>query len=125
MPTDNLSNIVGGVPDAYEGHHLISVAQAQKYDVMHYAATNLKYNINRGSNGIALPGRTMSDADIIESKLPYHGGKHQPGYDALLNKRLTKLNDKFNAGLLDDSAITSGIASIENQMRSNLKLDLN
>ena len=46
--------IVGGVPPRHAGHHQISINIANNYPVMH-KASDIGYNINNGSNGIALP----------------------------------------------------------------------
>ena len=64
--------IAGGVAKNYEGHHLTSLHLADNSGAMLRAA-ELGYNINRGSNGIALSSPL---AESQASGLPYHGGKH-------------------------------------------------
>ncbi|NJN12707.1 MAG: hypothetical protein HC815_34050 [Richelia sp. RM1_1_1] len=113
-------NIQGGVPTGYEGHHLISVKVAQQYDVMNYAANNLNYDINRGNNGIALPG---TKPESLATGLPYHGGRHKRIYDNFLKAKLDRLERDFQAGLLNDNQIEDRITRIEDEMRSDLLND--
>jgi hypothetical protein len=68
------ANIVGGVPEGFAAHHIIAVAEARQFPVMHRAA-DLGYDINRATNGIALP-RSLAEAQ--QAGLPAH--RRDPDY---------------------------------------------
>ena len=110
------ANISGGVPDGYAGHHLIGVAEANRFPVMHKAA-GLGYNINRGANGIALP-RTI--AESVKTGLPLHSGRHIAEYENLLNSQLNKLQRKYDLGKIKDENLIPEISKIENNIRDKL-----
>ncbi|WP_263053639.1 AHH domain-containing protein [Oscillatoria nigro-viridis] len=109
--------MAGGVPSGYQGHHLIPVKVAQEFPVMQEAADNLGYNINRGNNGIALPG---TPAESLSTGLPYHGGRHTPEYNDLARGYLDNLQRRYDRGLVSDSDLVNEIANVENQIRSDL-----
>ncbi|SSR04610.1 Rhs family protein [Acinetobacter baumannii] len=110
-------NIEGGVPDGYAGHHLIGVAEAKNYTVMHEAANNHGYNINRGSNGIALP-RTIDESRA--SGLPLHSGRHLAEYTEFTNSQLERLQNKYDEGSLSNKNFGNEIKKIEDRIRKAL-----
>ena len=110
------ANIEGGVPDGYAGHHLIPVSTAEKFAVMERAA-ELGYDINRGSNGIALP-RTVELAQ--ESGLPLHSGRHTGAYFDYVRGQLDRLQSRYDAGSVTDATLLREVGRIENRIRRDL-----
>ncbi|MDT7780152.1 MAG: hypothetical protein QOC99_2664 [Acidobacteriota bacterium] len=110
------SNIEGGVPDGYAGHHLIPISSAKNFSVMERAA-ELGYDINRGSNGIALP-RFLELAE--ESGLPLHSGRHIPAYFRYVENQLSRLQARFEAGSVTDANLLREVGKIENKVRADL-----
>lgn len=115
------NEIVGGVPNGYAGHHMISVKIADQYSVMH-KASEMGYNINRGSNGIALP--TTSEL-AIESGLPLHNGRHlsarHPGSaDNFVHGQLAGLQSRYDLGQISDGDLLSEISKVEDGIRDAL-----
>ncbi|WP_162655973.1 polymorphic toxin-type HINT domain-containing protein [Tuwongella immobilis] len=114
--------IVGGVAKNYEGHHLISLHLAENSGAMLRAA-ELGYNINRGSNGIALPS-TLAESQA--SGLPYHGGKHLSvrhagSADSFVKLKLDALDARVRAGTISDQELLSEIGLIEDATRVALR----
>ncbi|WP_444901069.1 RHS repeat-associated core domain-containing protein [Microbulbifer sp. SSSA007] len=113
--------ISGGVPEGHAGHHILSIKIAQQYPVMHKAA-ELGYNINRGSNGIALP----TDIDLAkETGLPLHTGRHlssrhDGSADKLVHDEPAKIQKGYDAGEISDENLLSEISSAENTVRDAL-----
>jgi RHS repeat-associated protein len=110
------SNVVGGVPNQYAGHHLIPVSVAQTSSAMRRGA-QIGYNINNGNNGVAFP-TTVELA--IKSGLPLHRGKHIPEYFQYAKEKLNKLDAAYEAGKLSDEQLLKRITKIENQIRKDL-----
>ncbi len=114
-----LSNeIKGGMPVNHAGHHQISIKITQEYPVMNRAA-ELGYNINRGSNGIALP---TDIGTSLETDLPLHKGRHlsarhEGSADALVHREMNALQRKYDRGMIDDSNLIGEIGNIENRIR--------
>jgi len=85
-------------------------------------AAELGYNINRGSNGIALP-TTLAEAR--RTGLPLHNGKHLgkdavESADALLYDELSSLQKKFDSGNLTDAQLLEEVGKVEGTMRKAL-----
>jgi hypothetical protein len=124
---DLLARNLGGRRGGYSPHHLIGVAEAAKYPVMHRAA-ELGYNINRGNNGMNLPN---TPALAKSENLPYHPphGRHsRRTYTDPVNERLQALQERYDAGLVDDASLLDEVRLIENGIRRDLlagKLRLN
>lgn len=113
------SNIVGGVPDGYAGHHLIGIAEAQNFPVMEEAA-ELGYDINNANNGIALP----TDAEeSLDTGLPLHSGRHLGEYTDFVNSQLQQLQLQYDLGLVTDDNLLSSVGQVENNIRSALLND--
>ena len=110
-------NIEGGVPERHAGHHLIPVAMARSYEVMEVLAEELGYNINRGSNGIALP--TTQDLSL-KTGLPLHDGKHISEYTSFVQDKLDTLQRKWENSLIEKSELMDEVAKIEDSIRSAL-----
>ena len=112
-------------PEGYEKHHLIGIENAAKFDVMRYAVDSLKYDINGGPNGIALPGRSISadwgKKESLRTGLPYHGGGHISEYNEFVEHQLNLLDTDYQFGLVNDSQILNRITVIENQVRFALE----
>ena len=108
---------LGGIPKNYAGHHLIAVSVAQKFTVMDKAA-ELGYDINRATNGIALP---TTIAESLEKGMPVHIGKHLAPYFDIVTDELTPLQNRFANGNLSDEALLGEIANIEARLRSLLE----
>jgi len=114
--------ILGGVPEGYAGHHKISVHLAEKSDAAKRAAV-LGYNVNRGSNGIALP--TTID-ESISSGLPLHSGRHlsarHPGSsDAFVKSRLDELDELVRSKKLDGDDLLEAMRKLEDEIDSALR----
>ncbi|MCB9685981.1 MAG: AHH domain-containing protein [Alphaproteobacteria bacterium] len=110
--------IAGGVPSGYAGHHIISIHVARDYGVAVRAA-ELGYNINRSSNGIALP-TTLEEA--ISSGLTLHSGRHlsarhEGSADQLLHSLFGDLQARYDAGEVDDSELLDAMTTIEDTVR--------
>jgi hypothetical protein len=110
------ANIVGGVPDGYAGHHLITVDDANNFPVMRRAAA-LGYDINRGTNGIALP---TIPAEALRTGLPLHSGRHLAEYTDLVRNELGRLQTRYALGRIDDTRLISEITRVENRIRAQL-----
>ena len=110
------SNIEGGVPEGYRGHHLIGVAEAQSSPVMAKAA-ELGYDINRGSNGIALPADA---AESLETGLPLHTGRHLPEYTSYVETKLNELQIKYDLGVVTQDNLLEAVSNVEDDIRSAL-----
>jgi hypothetical protein len=86
-------------------------------------AARLGYNINRGSNGMALPA---SMAESEASGLPLHTGRHlsarHPGSaDAFVQQRLSALDARVQAGTIGDEELLIEIGRIEDATRQALR----
>jgi len=86
-------------------------------------AAQLGYNINRGSNGMALPS-TLAESQA--SGLPLHTGRHlsarHPGSsDAFVQQRLSALDVRVRAGTIDDATLLAEIGRIEAATREALR----
>ena len=115
------NEIEGGIPEGYAGHHILSIKIAQQYSVMDRAA-ELGYNINRGSNGIALP-TTLELSK--ESGLPLHTGRHlssrHPGAaDKLVHEKLQEIQTKYDSGKLSDQELLDSVSEAESSVRKSL-----
>jgi hypothetical protein len=110
------ANIVGGVPENYVGHHLIGIVEANNYPALHRAA-ELGYNINRGSNGIALPN-TIEEA--MASGLPLHTGRHLGAYTDFVDSQLSRLQNRYDLGRIPDAKLGQEIGKVENTIREAL-----
>ena len=110
------ANIVGGVPDGYAGHHLIGIVEANNYPVMQQAA-ELGYNINRGSNGIALP--TTVD-ESVASGLPLHNGRHLGEYTDFVDSQLSRLQNRYDMGVISDDRLIGEVGNVEDTIRQAL-----
>lgn len=128
-PTALNSNIKGGVPAGYEGHHLIGVVEAQNSQIMVWAA-KLGYDINRQNNGAAYPSYgnttfpTLMDGqkEACSKKLPLHRGRHADArYTFCVKKYLTALEADYRAGVVTDCDLCAEIKKIENKIRKALK----
>lgn len=111
--------IESGVPEGYAGHHLIGIAIAGKYTVMHHAADDLGYNINRGRNAIALPTTVEESA---RKELPLHNGRHLHlgDADAVTKLELGRLQRRFQLGRVPQDALVEEIGRIEDRLRKGL-----
>ena len=109
-------NIEGGVPAGYQGHHLIPVTLAQSSDVLRRAA-QLGYDINRASNGIALPA-TVELA--IETGLPLHSGSHLGEYTRFVRVLLSELEQDWLSGAVPEGTLLEQVGAIENEVRRAL-----
>ena len=114
--SDINKNIAGGVPEGYAGHHLIGIAEAGKYDVMK-KASELGYDINRGTNGIALP---TTIAESLKTGLPLHNGRHLKEATNYVNKQLTKLQTAYDTGVVTDKNLLDAVSKVENKIRDAL-----
>jgi hypothetical protein len=124
---DLLAKNLGGRIKDHTPHHLIGVAEAEKFDVMKRAA-ELGYDINRGSNGINLPNKL----DLAkELNLPYHPkrGRHRVDtYTGPVDDRLLELQRRYDKGLVNDATLLDEIRKIEDSIHDDLisgKLRLN
>lgn len=116
MLADNL----GGRKEGYTPHHLLGVAEVQRYPVMAVAAEELGYNVNRGNNGINLPNTLELAEDV---NLPYHPqhGRHSPStYTGPVNELLGKLQTAYDSGAVPKPELMNEISNIENSVRSRL-----
>jgi hypothetical protein len=114
--------IAGSVPQGYAGHHLISIHLADGSIAMQRAA-QLGYNINRGSNGIALP-TTLAESQA--SGLPLHSGRHLSARhagsaDAFVQQRLDALDARVRAGTITDQELLAEISRVEDATRQALR----
>ena len=87
-----------------------------------HRASDLGYNINRGSNGIALP-RSLDLS--TSSGLPVHSGRHlsarhEGSADGLLRSKLNNLEMAHQRGKLSDNQVLERVGDIENSMRGAL-----
>jgi hypothetical protein len=113
------SRIEGGIPEDHTPHHLIGIKEAGQFPVMEKAA-ELGYDVNRGNNLIALPN---TEALAKELDMPYHpgNGRHTiKTYVDPVRQRLTDLQRRFDAGLVDESSLLSEIGKVEDGIRANL-----
>jgi hypothetical protein len=110
------ANIEGGVKKGYAGHHLIPIDEAKDFSVMQKAAM-LGYDINRGTNGIALP-TTIKES--LKTGLPLHSGRHLKGYTMFVNSELRRLQNSYDFGEVSDEELSFEILKIENKIRKSL-----
>lgn len=127
-PTVLNTNIEGGVPKGYEGHHLIGVSEAQKSPLMQHAA-NLGYDINRKHNGAAFPsygdkiGVTLKQGqeESLRTGLPLHRGRHAADvYTGCITLILKKLEGDYRAGLIPDEELCDILWKWEERILSAL-----
>jgi hypothetical protein len=83
--------IEGGVPEGYEGHHLIGINEA-KDSIALQEAVKAGYNINNKHNGIALPSE-LEEAE--KTGLPLHSGRHLGEYTNHVSKWLEILDEEY------------------------------
>ena len=107
------ANIAGGVPEGYAGHHLITIAEANRYPVMKRAA-GIGYDINRGANGIALP-RSVELAG--ETGKTLHSGRHVSEYTDIVESQLRRLQNRFDAGAITEKTLLEEVGKIEEKLR--------
>lgn len=107
-------NIAGGVPRGYHGHHLIAVHLASGSPVMQRAA-ELGYDIDRASNGMALPS-TVSESQ--RTGLALHTGAHLKTYFAFIDDELTKIERKMSR--LSDRQLLVAVERLEDRLRAGL-----
>jgi A nuclease family of the HNH/ENDO VII superfamily with conserved AHH len=120
------SNIAGGVPANYQGHHLIGVVEAGQSEAIKRAVM-LGYSVNGKNNGIALPsyGEVIDKQKAIdESKrtgLPLHRGRHAAvRYTDCVKAHLKKLDADLSAERVTDCDLCERIKLIENEIRRAL-----
>lgn len=124
---DLLAKNLGGRLKDHTPHHLIGVAEAQKFDVLTRAA-ELGYDINRGTNGINLPNKL----DLAkELNLPYHPKRWRhrvKTYTGPIDDRLIEFQRRYDKGLINDSTLLDEIRKLEDSIHDDLiigKLRLN
>ena len=115
------------VPSGYEGHHLIGITEAEMPIVQR--ACKLGYDINRKSNGIALPSygnTTFPDLNDGQDEseatgLPLHRGRHAAAnYTDCARKHLQKLQEDYLAGVVTDCNLCAKLGDIEDELRRAL-----
>jgi hypothetical protein len=113
-------NIAGGVPPLHAGHHLISVGIAKHYEFMKVLSDEFGYDINRGSNGIALP--TTPELSV-ERELPLHQGSHITEYNELVQDKLDTVQHKYDNSLIEKADLPVEVAKVEHGLRHALLND--
>lgn len=113
--------IEGGVPEGYEGHHLIGIAEAKTSLAMQDAARH-GYNINNGNNGIALP---TEKAEAARTGLPVHNGRHVKEYTDRVSEHLNSLDGRYvraaKAGKpWGEGRLVDNVHSMEDKIRQEL-----
>ncbi|QDT78555.1 hypothetical protein Mal35_20040 [Gimesia maris] len=116
---DLLAANLGGQLEDHTPHHLLGVAEVDRYPAMHSAA-ELGYDVNRGSNGINLP----NDPDLAKNlNKPYHPkrGRHSKrNYTGPVNQRLERMQQAYDQGAVTDATLLFEIRKIEDSVRSDL-----
>lgn len=78
-------------------------------------SADIGYDINRGSNGIALP-RTAQES--LATDLPLHNGRHIRDYEEFVAKQLNALDRRSLS--LSDEQLLDEVGTIEDRIRSKL-----
>tara|TARA_R110002072_G_scaffold35743_7_gene105444 strand:+ start:4503 stop:5030 length:528 start_codon:yes stop_codon:yes gene_type:complete len=112
-----ISNL-GGLDKGYAAHHLIPVSSVGKFSGLFKKAKSLGFNINRGTNGMALPTSVKLSRS---SGLPLHKGGHLGSYFAYVDKQLASLNRRWKSGAVGDDQILRQLNIIERRVRKRLK----
>lgn len=108
------------IPKGYEAHHLIpsKFAEDDRYRDMFEAALNdAEYDINRASNGIALPG---TDKVANPDNLPIHKGNHSAAYYNAIAKELDDIAERFADGSIDGNGVSLALLDAEQRVREKL-----
>ena len=102
-------------PEGWAKHHLIPVSEAQKSTALQRLAEAGIYNVNRASNGIALP---TNEIESIVLKRPLHNGGHLGGYFDDVGGRLRQLDAIQDR--LTNSQLLEEVSLIEEIIRSDI-----
>jgi len=103
-------------PEGWAKHHLISVSEVQKSSTLKRLAEAGLWNVNRPSNGIALPTNVFESFSL---KLPLHNGGHLAEYYADNALRLRALDAR--APRLTDLQLLEEVGWIEHMIRTDLR----
>lgn len=105
--------------DGMANHHLIpeEVLKHPQYARMFDKLKTMGFDGDGASNGIFLPGsKTLTE----RIDLPGHWSNHGQ-YTNVIESKVTKLNDLFEAGKLSDTQLVLGVGKIQNFARSGLE----
>ena len=94
----------------------MGIAEANRFPVMHRAA-ELGYDINRGTNGIALPTKL---AESAATGLPLHTGRHLSEYERYVNSQLSRIQRRYDVGRISDGQLLNEVGRVEGNIRSVL-----
>jgi RHS repeat-associated protein len=105
--------------DGMANHHLIpeEILKNPQYAKMFGKLKTMGFDGDGASNGIFLPG---SKGLTQRVDLPGHWSSHGQ-YTNIVESKVTKLNDLFEAGKLSDTQLALGIGKIQNFARSGLE----
>lgn len=95
------------IAEQFENHPVI--AEAQKRGI---------YNINAGSNGVALPTKA---SESLASGKPLHSGNHLGTYYSAIQNQLDRITPQLKQ--LSDSDLLGKINGIENRTKTALEQD--
>jgi RHS repeat-associated protein len=105
--------------DGMANHHLIpeEVLKNPQYAKMFGKLKTMGFDGDGASNGIFLPGSKGLTQRI---DLPGHWSNHGQ-YTNIIESKVTKLNDLFEAGKLSDTQLALGIGKIQNFAKAGLE----
>jgi len=122
----NLMAIIGAIPANHQIHHLVPDNVVRNHPFYQRAMRDAGYDIDQGSNLVALAERNVTKATIAQG-LPTHSGSH-PIWDQtarnVINKEVNNAFNKLGKTKIDDLT-PSEITSISQKIETELMTELN
>lgn len=107
---------MGGLEQGFQAHHLVMSSMGKDSLALKYLAEKGLYDINRASNGIALPS---SEFLALADELPMHLGSHGKIYKEAVSAELNALDIAYRRGV-SDASLMKRIGIIENNLADRL-----
>lgn len=111
-----LAENMGGIPDGYQAHHRILSSLARDSEALQHLARNGLYDVNRATNGLALPGDEFL---ALADNLPLQKGFHGPEYRRAVSDGLDRLEAAFQRGA-SDASLLRRVEMLENSLVDRL-----
>lgn len=107
---------MGGLEQGFQAHHLVMSSMAKDSFALQHLAEKGLYDVNRASNGLALPS---SEFLSLADELPMHLGSHGKIYKEAVSAELSALDIAYRRGA-SDASLVRRIGIIENNLADRL-----
>ncbi|MEN8639315.1 RHS repeat-associated core domain-containing protein [Pseudomonas sichuanensis] len=115
-----LNDALGGVPnDHMQAHHLIP-EQIWRERASFFSDIGMYEQRDAKENGLLMP----DSADKAKSmgKMFYHCGSHGKVYSPMVDNMVAKVQDRYDAGVIDEAQARSEVATIQKRLRTSLSV---